>query len=96
MAKRYIKNGSGGKRTRSERTRRPDKPQGRVQLVLDREELVAMMQGCLTEFATEVGLKVACLLLEEEAGVLGGHVPPPRNGACRPLSKVRVKAGRNR
>jgi hypothetical protein len=95
MAKRDIKNGSGGKRVRNERTQRPDQPEPRVQLVLDREELVAMMQGCLTEFATKVGLKVACLLLEEEAGVLGGHVPPSRNGAGRPPARARVKAGRH-
>jgi len=38
----------------------------RVQLVLDREELVAMMQDSLTSFATEMGLKVAQLLLEDE------------------------------
>jgi transposase-like protein len=35
-------------------------------LVLDREELVAMMQDSLTSFATEMGLKVARLLLEDE------------------------------
>jgi hypothetical protein len=35
-------------------------------LALDREELVAMMQGSLASFATETGLKVATLLLEDE------------------------------
>jgi transposase-like protein len=35
-------------------------------LVLDREELVAMMQDSLTSFATEMGLRVATLLLEDE------------------------------
>jgi transposase-like protein len=35
-------------------------------LVLDREELVRMMQDSLTGFATEMGLKVAQLLLEDE------------------------------
>jgi transposase-like protein len=35
-------------------------------LVLDREELVTMMQNSLTSFATEMGLKVAQLLLEDE------------------------------
>jgi hypothetical protein len=44
-------------------------------LVLDREELVAMMQDSLTDFATEMGLKVASLLLypvtEVEAGGRG-------------------------
>jgi transposase-like protein len=35
-------------------------------LVLDREELVAMMQDSLSSFATEMGLKVATLLLEDE------------------------------
>ena len=35
-------------------------------MVLDREELVAMMQDSLTSFATEMGLKVATVLLEDE------------------------------
>jgi hypothetical protein len=63
------------KRKKKKRINRQDEPEQCLQLVLDREELVAMMQGCLTEFAIEVGLKVACLLLEEEAEVLGGRAP---------------------
>jgi len=35
-------------------------------LVLDREELVAMMQDSLTSFATEMGLRIAQCLLEDE------------------------------
>jgi hypothetical protein len=50
--------------------------EGKGQLVLDREELVAMMQDCLTTFATEVGLKIAYRLLEEEAQDLGAVIPP--------------------
>ena len=37
-----------------------------IQLALDPEEVVAMMQDSLTDFATEMGLKVAHLLLEDE------------------------------
>jgi putative transposase len=42
-------------------------------LVLDREELVAMMQDSLTSFATEMGLKVAALLLEDEVNQCCGQ-----------------------
>jgi hypothetical protein len=35
-------------------------------LVLNPEEVVAMLQDSLTDFATEMGLKVARLLLEDE------------------------------
>jgi hypothetical protein len=37
-----------------------------VQLPLGREELVAMMQDSLASFATEMGLRVAAKLLEDE------------------------------
>jgi putative transposase len=37
-----------------------------LQLVLDAEEVLAMLQDSLTEYATEIGLKVAGLLLEDE------------------------------
>lgn len=66
MRKRYTKRGSVRKASREERRKRQAKKTGEVQLVLDREELVAMMQNSLTELATEMGLKVASLLLEDE------------------------------
>ena len=37
-----------------------------VQLVLEREELVSMMQDSLTSFAMEMGLRIAQCLLEDE------------------------------
>lgn len=66
MRKGYTKRGSVGKASRKERRSRQTGRNPTVQLVLDREELVAMMQDSLTSFATEMGLKVATLLLEDE------------------------------
>jgi putative transposase len=66
MRKRYTKRGSVGKASRKERRKRQIGRDRTVQLVLEREELVTMMQDSLTGFATEMGLKVAQLLLEDE------------------------------
>ena len=66
MRKRYTKRGSVRKASRKERRKRQAQKAGGMQLVLDREELLAMMQDSLTSFATEMGLKVASLLLEDE------------------------------
>jgi putative transposase len=66
MRKRYTKRGSVRKASRKEWRKGQAEKTGEVQLVLDREELVAMMQDSLTDFATEMGLKVASLLLEDE------------------------------
>jgi len=66
MRKRYTKRGSVGKASGKQRRKRQAGENRTVQLVLDREELVAMMQDSLTSFATEMGLKVAALLLEDE------------------------------
>lgn len=66
MRKGYTHQGSVRKVSRKERGQRQAKGGGQVQLVLDREELVAMMQDSLASFATEMGLKVAQLLLEDE------------------------------
>jgi len=66
MRKRYRKRGSVGKASRKQRRKRQAGRDRTVQLVLDREELVTMMQNSLTSFATEMGLKVAQLLLEDE------------------------------
>lgn len=79
MRKRYTKRGSVRKGSRKERRRRQVGRDRGVQLVLDREELVAMMQDSLTSFATEMGLKVASVLLEDEVnqrcGLRYGRVP---------------------
>ena len=66
MRKKYSKRGSVRKASRKEREKRQAEKTGEVQLVLDREELVAMMQDSLSSFAAEMGLKVATLLLEDE------------------------------
>jgi putative transposase len=66
MRKRYTKRRSLRKPSQKERQERQARKAGEVQLVMDREELVAMMQDSLTSFATEMGLKVATLLLEDE------------------------------
>ncbi len=66
MRKRYTKRGSVGKASRKQRGKGQPGRDRTVQLVLDREELVTMMQDSLTSFATEMGLKVASLLLEDE------------------------------
>src|SRR3990172_2575582 len=66
MRKGYTKQQSCGKGARQER-RNGHPGRGRqIQLVLDPEEVVAMMQDSLTDFATEMGLKVAHLLLQDE------------------------------
>jgi hypothetical protein len=66
MRKGYSRRGSVCKASRIERRKEQTEKAGEVRLVLDREELVAMMQDSLTDFATEMGLKVATLLLEDE------------------------------
>ena len=77
MRKRYTKRGGVGKASRKQRRKRQAGENRTVQLVLDREELVAMMQDSLTDFATEMGLKVASLLLEDEVHRRCGS-PRPR------------------
>ncbi len=62
MSKRFTKRGGVRKGCRKERRKGRAQQASEVQLVLDREELVAMMQDSLTSFATEMGLKVATLL----------------------------------
>jgi len=66
MRRKYSRRGGVRKASRKERRTGQAEKAGEVQLVLDREELVAMMQDSLTSFATEMGLKVATLLLEDE------------------------------
>jgi putative transposase len=66
MREGYTNRSSVRKSAREEGKKGPPGKGRSVQLVLDREELVTMMQDSLTDFATEMGLKVACLLLEDE------------------------------
>jgi hypothetical protein len=69
LGKRLTKQGKVGRRPRKEKTNGSADKEWNVPLVLDRDELMAMLQDCLTDFATEVGLKVACLLFEKQADV---------------------------
>ena len=69
MRKRLTKHGKVGKRSRKEQTNGSAEKEWNVPLMLDREELMAMLQDCLTDFATEVGLKVACLLFEKQVDI---------------------------
>jgi putative transposase len=73
VRKRYTKRGSVGKASRKQRRTTQTGQERTVQLVLDREELVTMMQDSLASFATEMGLKVASLLLEDEVNQRCGH-----------------------
>ena len=66
MRKRYTKRGSVRKASRKERQKRQAEKAREIQLVLNPEEVVAMLQDSLTDFATEMGLKVARLLLDDE------------------------------
>ena len=66
MRKRYTGRGSYRKASRKERRQRQAGKGREIPLVPDAEEMVAMLQDSLTDFATEVGLKVARLQLEDE------------------------------
>jgi hypothetical protein len=62
-------------------------------LMLDRDELMVMLQECLTDFATEVGLKVACLLFEKRTdmsgeGTTSGHAETERRRPVRRKKKM--------
>ena len=69
LRKPLTKHGSVGKRSRKDQTNGRAKKEWSVPLMLDRDELVAMLQDCLTDFATEVGLKVACLLFDKQVNI---------------------------
>jgi hypothetical protein len=68
MRKRYTRRGSVGKASRKERRQRQAEKAREIQLTLNPEEVLAMLQDSLTDFATEMGLKVARLLLEDDRG----------------------------
>jgi hypothetical protein len=80
VQKRPAKRGSAGKRSRKKPTNGRVAEDWNVPLVLDREELVERLQDCLTDFATEVGMRVACLLFDKQVNI-----------TCKPAS-----SGRNR
>lgn len=66
MSRRYTKSTTVRKTSRKKREERQAEKAREIQLVLDSDEMVAILQDSLTEFATEMGLKVARLLLEDE------------------------------
>jgi len=66
MRKRYTKRSSIRKASRKERRERQAEKAREIQLVLNPEEVLAMLQDSMTDFATEMGLKVARLLLDDE------------------------------
>jgi hypothetical protein len=68
LRKRLTKRGSG-KQSRTGQAQKRAAGEWSVPLILDRDELVAMLQECLTDFATQVGLKVACLLFENQVDI---------------------------
>ena len=69
MRRRLTKNGKLDKRLGRERSNGAAEREGNVPLTLDRDELMAMLQECLTDFATGVGLKVACLLFDKQVDI---------------------------
>jgi putative transposase len=66
MRKRYARGSGYGKASRKQRRGRQAGKSRQIQLCLDPEEMVAMLQQSVNEFATEVGRKVARLLLDDE------------------------------
>jgi hypothetical protein len=77
------KHGKVGKHSRKVQANGSDDKEWNVPLTLDREELMTMLQDCLTDFATEVGLKVACLLFEKQVDISCERVTSRRNGSGR-------------
>jgi hypothetical protein len=91
MARKRATAAGAGKPAKSQPIADPTAEADNSQLLLDRDELVEMMQDCLTNFATEVGLKIACRLLEDEAEFLGVPAAPQQETAVRRPAK-RAKA----
>jgi hypothetical protein len=69
LRKQSGKRGVAGKQLKKVLADKQPEKDWNAPLVLDREELVDMLQDCLTDFATEVGLKVACLLFEKQVDI---------------------------
>ena len=86
LRKRVTKQGSVGKHSRKARTNGRAEKEWSVPLMLDREELVTMLQDCLTDFATEVGLKVACLLFDKQVAISCKRATSGRSRSERRLS----------
>jgi hypothetical protein len=83
LRKRLTRNGKVSKPSRREQTNGSAEKSWNVPLTLDRDELMAMLQGCLTDFATEVGLKVACLLFDKQVDINCERITSRRNASGR-------------
>jgi hypothetical protein len=94
LRKRLTKNGKLDNRLGKERTNGSAKGEWDVPLTLDREELMAMLQECLTDFATGVGLKVACLLFDKEVDGSCEFAISGQNGSKRRRRSVAKKKTR--
>ena len=91
VRRRPTKNGKAGRRSRMEQTNGADEKGWNLPLTLDREELMTMLQECLTDFATEVGLKVACLLFDRQIDVSCERANSEQNGSGRRRTSPRKK-----
>ena len=96
MRSRPTKNGKAGRRSGTRQSNGSEEKSWNVPLTLDRDELMAMLQECLTDFATGVGLKVACLLFDKQADITCESANSRENGSERrrsvPHKKKRVNA----
>jgi hypothetical protein len=92
--RRPTKNGKANRRSGTEQSNGAEEKSWNVPLTLDRDELMAMLQECLTDFATGVGLKVACLLFDKQADISCERTNSRENGSGRrrsvPHKKKRV------
>jgi hypothetical protein len=86
LKKRPNKRGSVGKRSRKEQTNGRAEEEWNVPLMLDRDELVALLEERLTDFATDVGLRVACLLFDKQVNISCKRAASGRGGPERRLS----------
>lgn len=94
MRRRLTKNGKLDKRSGKEQGGGAAERGGDVPLTLDRDELMAMLQECLTDFATGVGLKVACLLFDRQVDIGYEFEIAAKNGAKRRPSVAQGKRRR--
>jgi hypothetical protein len=95
LKKRLTKPGRVGTRSRKKQTNGRVNDDFNVPLVLDREELVEKLQDCLTDFATEVGMRVACLLFDKQVDITCKRAMSGRSRPERRLSVPSNKGGRN-
>ena len=93
LRKKLAKRGSVGRRSRKAQTNGRAEEEWNVPLMLDREDLVDRLQDCLTDFATEVGMRVACLLFDKPMDITckratSGRSRPERRPSVPPKKKA--------